>query len=119
MKTNNANTPWFTKPFQHHRIPTALFSPSFSGMSSESKLTYAVLLSRLCLSHTNGWQTKDGRPYVYCTNQELQLLLNCGHDKATSVLRELESHGLLIRQAKFAGPSRLILLNFAADAENP
>lgn len=36
-------------------------------------------------------------------------ILNCGHDKATKVMRELEQMGLIIRIPKKMGPYKIIV----------
>lgn len=43
------------------------------------------------LSAKNGWYDKLGRVYIYYTLDEIQEDLNCGHDKATKLLVELDS----------------------------
>ena len=45
----------------------------------------------MSLSAKNGWYDEQGRVYIYYTLDEIQEDLNCGHDKATRMLVELDN----------------------------
>lgn len=63
----------------------------FQHVSAEAKLLYGLLLDRMDLSVKSGWHDKMGRVYIYFTLAEIQENLNCGHDKATKLLVELDT----------------------------
>lgn len=117
MESNDqhSNAPFFLQPFHHYRIPSELFKPYFKKLCPESKLIYAIALSRMCLSQKHRWNV-NGRVYVHLTNAEICNFLNCSHGKATKVLRQLEQYNLLRQERRFSSPTRLFLLNFN-DAE--
>ena len=43
------------------------------------------------ISGIEGWYDKQGRVYIYYTLDEIQEDMNCGHDKATKLLVELDN----------------------------
>ena len=78
--------------FSFYRIPQQLITGKcFKHISVEDKLLYGLLLDRLGLSAKSGWHDKSGRVYIYYTLAEIQENLNCGHDKATKLLVELDT----------------------------
>ncbi len=78
--------------FSFFRIPRQLMTGKrFKRLSTEAKLLYGLLLDRMGLSAKNGWHDEAGRIYVYYTLREIQENFNCGHDKATKLLVELDS----------------------------
>lgn len=78
------------------RLPRVLFvSAEFDKLSVDAKMLYCIMLDRMSLSAENGWIDRRGQVYIYMTLFEAQQLLCCGHDKATRVLRELDTkHGI-------------------------
>ena len=61
--------------FNFLRIPKLLFKDKrFKGLSSDSKLLYALLLDRMSLSSKNGWFDNENRVYIYFTVNEATLL---------------------------------------------
>ncbi len=77
--------------FSFYRIPRQLIvGKKFKRLSVEAKLLYGLLLDRMELSAKNGWYDDTGRVYIYYTLDEIQENLNCGHDKATKLLVELD-----------------------------
>lgn len=78
--------------FSFYRIPQQLITGKyFKHISVEAKLLYGLLLDRMGLSAKSGWYDKSGRVYIYYTLEEIQENLNCGHDKATKLLVELDT----------------------------
>ena len=63
----------------------------FKRLSTDAKLLYGLLLDRMGPSVKNSWYGKQGRVYLYYTLEEIQEDLNCGHDKATKLLVELDN----------------------------
>ena len=78
--------------FSFYRIPRQLVTGDrFKRLSTDAKLLYGLLLDRMSLSAKNGWYDEQGRVYIYYTLDEIQEDLNCGHDKATRMLVELDN----------------------------
>ena len=78
--------------FSFYRIPRQLITGArFKRLSTDAKLLYGLLLDRMGLSAKNGWYDEKGRVYIYYPLEEIQQDMNCGHDKATKLLVELDS----------------------------
>ena len=78
--------------FSYYRIPRLLITgQQFKGLSTDAKLLYGLLLDRMGLSSRNGWYDELGYVYIYYPLDEVQADLNCGHDKATKLLSELDT----------------------------
>lgn len=96
--------------FSFYRIPRPLIRDKrFSRLSTDAKLLYGLMLDRMGLSARNGWYDSEGRVYIYYPLEEVQQDMNCGHDKATKLLVELDGgkgFGLIerVRQARAARP---------------
>ena len=105
--------------FSFYRIPRQLFvGANYKRLSVEAKLLYGLLLDRMELSAKNGWYDDTGRVYIYYTLNEIQENLNCGHDKATKLLVELDiRNGIgLIERVKQGQerPAKIYVKRFAA-----
>lgn len=103
--------------FSYFRIPRQLVvGEAFRRLSTDAKLLYGLLLDRMGLSAKNGWYDKLGRVYIYYTLDEIQADLNCGHDKATKLLVELDAGrgiGLIERVRQGQGkPTRIYVKRF-------
>ena len=72
------------------------------------KIDFHLMLDRLQLSEINGWCDKNGEVFIFYTIAETSEMLDCGHDKATRLQRELEEHNLLRR--KYQGKGKLAKL---------
>lgn len=107
-----------SESFSFYRIPRLLVTePQFRGLSSDAKLLYGLLLDRMSLSMRNGWLDEQDRVYIYYTLDEIESDMNCGHDKATKLLRELEpgGYGLIERVKQGLGkPARIYVKKFTA-----
>lgn len=94
------------------RLPRRLMTgEEFKGLSSEAKLLYALMLDRMSLSMRSGWLDEEGRVYIYYTLEEIQADLNCGHDKAIKLLKELDTQngiGLIERIKQGRGKPAII-----------
>ena len=68
------------------------------------------------LSARNGWYDELGRVYIYYPLDEVQADLNCGHDKATKLLSELDTGkgiGLIERVKQGQGrPAKIYVKQF-------
>ena len=83
-----------SESYSFYRIPRLLISaPVFRRLSPSAKLLYGLLLDRMGLSLRNNWYDDEQRVYIYYTLDEIMEDMNCGHDKATKLLRELDSDG--------------------------
>ena len=104
--------------FSFYRIPRQLVTGDrFKRLSTDAKLLYGLLLDRMGLSAKNGWYDEQGRVYIYYTLDEIQEDLNCGHDKATRMLVELDNgkngFGLIERVRQGQGrPTKIYVKRF-------
>ena len=103
--------------FTFYRIPKQLFvNPALSGLSSDAKVLYGLMLDRMSLSIKNGWKDSEDRVFIYFTLSEIQELMNCGHNKGVRILAELDSEkgiGLIERIKQGLGkPSKIYVMNF-------
>ena len=114
-----------SEQFSFYRIPRQLITgDAFKRLSTDAKLLYGLLLDRMGLSAKNGWYDKLGRVYIYYTLEEIQEDLNCGHDKATKLLVELDSgkqgFGLIERIKQGQGrPTKIYVKRFTTRAVPP
>lgn len=95
-----------------YRIPRLLIVGEwFSGLSTDAKLLYGLMLDRMNLSARNGWYDDAGRVYIYYTLEEIQESMSCGHGKAVRLLAELDTGkgiGLIERTKQGQGrPARI------------
>lgn len=103
--------------FSFYRIPRQLITGArFKRLSTDAKLLYGLLLDRMGLSAKNGWYDEKGRVYIYYPLEEIQQDMNCGHDKATKLLVELDSgkgFGLIERIRQGQGrPTKIYVKRF-------
>ena len=111
-----------SESFSYYRIPRLLITdPAFRGLSSDAKLLYGLLLDRMGLSARNGWYDDQNRVFIYYTLEEIGMDLDCGHDKATKLLRELDTEtgiGLIERVKQGLGkPTRIYVKAFSSTRE--
>ena len=101
-----------SETFSFLRIPRLLITdPQFSCLSPDAKLLYGLMLDRMGLWAKNGWYDDENRVYIYYTLGEIEDDLCCGHDKATKLLRQLDSEtgaGLIKRERQGLGKPTLI-----------
>lgn len=111
--------------FSFYRIPRQLVTgDAFRRLSTDAKLLYGLLLDRMGLSARNGWYDEAGRVYIYYTLDEIQEDLNCGHDKATKLLVELDNgkngFGLIERVRQGQGrPTKIYVKRFTTRTVPP
>ena len=107
--------------FSFYRLPKALFvDPRFRSISAESKILYGLLLDRMGLSVKNGWTDDTGRVYIIFTTEEIMEALYCADNKATKLMKELESCGLIERKRRGLGkPSLIYVKNFISESSEP
>lgn len=81
------------------KIPKAMFAnKSYRSLSSDAKLTYALLYDRLSLSKLNGWINENEEVYLIYTREEITEDLGITYKKAISAFKELISANLIKEQ---------------------
>lgn len=105
--------------FIFYRIPKLLTTDKrLRTLSTDAKFLYGILLDRMGLSIENGWLDERGDVYIYYTVEEIMKVLNCGSEKATKLLAELDGRsgiGLIERVRQGQGkPTKIYIKNFAA-----
>ena len=107
--------------YAFYRIPKTLISdPRFRNISIDAKLLYGLMLDRMSLSMKNGWIDELGRVYIYFVLDEIQDLLQCGHEKAVKLLAELDNEkgiGLIERVKRGQGKPTIIYVKQFCDKE--
>lgn len=105
--------------YSFYRIPRQLISDSrFRNISTDAKLLYGLMLDRMGLSMKNGWLDEQGRVYIFFVLDEIQELLQCGHEKAVKLLAELDSEkgiGLIERIKQGQGKPTIIYVKQFCD----
>ena len=83
--------------FDFLKIPKSLFAnPKYKEISSDAKLTYALLYDRLSLSKQNNWINSDGEVYLVYTRKAIANDLGITYKKAIAAFRELKDNNLII-----------------------
>lgn len=91
------------------KVPKILFTDDpYRTITTEAKMLYALLLDRQQLSKKNGLTSKFGESFVYMTIEETCKKLNCGHEKACRLYKELEDCNLIIRKSQGFGKAVMI-----------
>ena len=109
--------------FTFVRVPKVLFTDkeNFGGLSNEAKLLYGLLLERMSLSRKNNWIDKHNRVYIIFPVEEIEEILDVGHEKALNLLKELDDQsgiGLVKKKRRGLGlPSILYVKNFIVKGE--
>ena len=103
--------------FSFYRVPKVLFTAEcFKILSCEAKVLYGLMLDRMGLSIKNRWFDEEDRVYIVFTVEEIMELLNCKSQKATKLLKELDSEsGIgLIEKRRFGlgKPNVIYVKNF-------
>ena len=105
--------------YSFYRIPKQLISDSrFRNVSTDAKLLYGLMLDRMGLSMKNGWLDEQGRVYIFFVLDEIQDLLQCGHEKAVKLLAALDSEkglGLIERVKQGQGKPTIIYVKQFCD----
>lgn len=93
--------------FAFYRIPKLLFTDErFSGLSSEAKILYGLMLDRMGLSRKNEWVDPLNRVYIYFTLDEVMACLQCAKEKANKLIAELDGRGIGLIETKRQGLGR-------------
>ena len=110
---------WEAEAFAFLKVPKVIIShPAYENLSADAALLYGILLDRMSLSAKNKDRFTDryGDVFVYCTLKEICETFNCGHDKATKMLKELELYGLICHLQQGKGrPTRIYVQKFITE----
>ena len=103
-----------TEQFAFYQIPKTLITDDkFAGISMEAKVLYSLMLDRASLSAKNEWLDEDGKVFIYYTLEKIMEDMHCANQKATKMLKELESKsGLIERQKQGQGKPTKIYVAF-------
>ena len=101
------------------KIPKAMFAnETYRRLSSDAKLTYALLYDRLSLSKLNGWINERDEVYLIYTREELAEDLGITYKKAIAAFRELTEANLITEQRCGRGmPNRIYIVKPDLDSE--
>ena len=109
--------PWFIKKQNtYKKAHNFLFTdPTVSRLSNDAKILYVLLFDLACLSYENSknseyWINSYGEVFVHCTLKTICEKVNCGHDKAAKLLRELVTVGLIRKRSRGNGRAAEIIL---------
>lgn len=104
--------------FTFYRIPKMLVKHErFKSISTESKFLYGIMLDRMSLSLKNNWIDSENRVFIYYKIENIMEDLQCGKEKASKLLKELDSKsgvGLIEKKRQGLGkPDIIYVKNFA------
>ena len=95
------------------KIPKAMFAnEEYRRLSSDAKLTFALLYDRLSLSQMNGWINENDEVYLIYTREEISEDLGLTYKKAISAFKELLSAGLITEQRCGRGCALMYIVVF-------
>ena len=105
-----------TEQFAFYQVPKILITDDrFAEISTDSKLLYSLMLDRSALSAKNGWLDEEGRVYIFYTLEQIMADMHCANQKATKMMKELETKVGLIRRQKLGQgkPAKIYVKDFA------
>lgn len=99
------------------KIPKAMFAnEEYRRLSSDAKLTFALLYDRLSLSQMNGWINENDEVYLIYTREEISEDLGLTYKKAISAFKELLAAGLITEQRCGRGiPNKIFIVKLELD----
>ena len=101
-----------------YRLPRVFLTSEFySGVPTEVKCLYTLMLDRVTLSMRNGWREQDGRVFICFTLDDAKRLLHVGKNKAVRLFQQLEKLDLIRRRKQGQGkPARVFVRTFVENA---
>ena len=111
--------------FTFVRVPRIFFTDRehFGTLSTDAKILYSLLLERMSLSRKNNWIDEENRVFIIFKIEEIEDKLNCGHEKACNILKELDDEngiGLISKRRRGMGqPAIIYVKNFILKDEEP
>lgn len=102
------------------KTPKSLFAnPKYKILSSDAKLSYALLYDRLSLSKVNGWINEKDEVYLIYTREEIADDIGITYKKAISAFKELVTAQLITEQRCGRGmPNRIYIVKIELDTES-
>ena len=102
------------------KIPKAMFANSkYKVLSSDAKLTYALLYDRLSLSKINGWINENDEVFLIYTREEVAEDLGISYKKAISAFKELTEAKLIKEQRCGRGiPNKIYIVKPELDVDD-
>ena len=93
-----------------YQFPQWLLEEPYSNLSHRAMLMYMLLWDRRGLSEKNNWYDKNGKVYVYFTNEQFMEVLKCSKQTVVTTKEELHKFDLLeeVRQG-INKPNRLYI----------
>ena len=108
--------PFLDRNYSFIIIPKDLYyNPRYHTLSTEAKMMYGFFIDRTSLSYVNGpsWVNENGDFFIFYRQKEICERLHCGHDKASKIMKELESAELISRDyPQKGGAARIVVLPF-------
>ncbi|MFI3251143.1 MAG: replication initiator protein A [Eubacteriales bacterium] len=93
------------------KMPKFFFTEEgYRGLPNDAKLLYCLLLDRVSLSRSNGWEDNKGRIYILYTIAEGAKSLKTSERTAGKLFSKLEAVGLLERKKQGQGKPDLLYL---------
>ena len=104
-----------TEQYAFYQVPKILITDDqFADITTDAKLLYSLMLDRSSLSAKNGWLDKEGKVYIFYTLEQIMTDMHCANQKATKLLKELETQGLIERKKRGQGKvTRIYVRDFA------
>ena len=100
-------------------IPKILFeSPEFITLSTEAKLLYALMLSRMIVALENGIVDEQNRGYITYSLPEIMSDLHCGRNKCRRLMNTLEMAGLIRVIPNCNNPRIIYVMKVSESATN-
>ena len=93
------------------KIPKTMFAnDAYRSLSSDAKLTYALLYDRLSLSKLNGWINDNDEVFLIYTREEISEDLGISYKKAIAAFRELLEVELIAEKRRGRGEANIIYI---------
>lgn len=102
--------------FRFLRIPKPLFEEAtFSGLSTDSKVLYGLMLDRMSLSRKCHWIDAENHVYIEYRSETIMSSLGISKNTVTKLLNELDDFGLIQRKRRGQGkPTVYYVMDFAS-----
>ena len=93
-----------------YQFPQWLLDEEYKHLSLRAKVMYMLIFDRRTLSIQNEWHDKNGDVFVYFTNQQFMVLLNCNEKTVIKAKKELQDFGLIKEERQGVNkPNRLYI----------
>jgi len=102
-----------------YQLPKFLFKGEFKrGLSTDSKVLYALLRNRHDASLKNNWINENGEVYIIFKREEMCDMLGYGKDKIIKLCNELKNIGLIEEERQGLNLPNLIFLTYIEIDDN-